>query len=353
MPKLNPNIDFSKLESLHSKALDKYVQMLRLLYTSAIDNVVKVSIIAKLRGDNPFLFSDFPKIGAEVDKILAQLSGNITDLIDSGTLNQWVASNEKNDLLVDDVLRQFTLNKSDFSNYYGRNLPAYEQFQKQKINGRSLSERVWDLTKGQFKEELEMSIDIGLLDGRSAAQMARDIKQYLNEPKKLFRRVRDARGELHLSKHAKAYTPGQGQYRSSFKNAFRLTRSQINMSYRSADLERWQQIDFIIGFEVKLSGAHLVFDICDVLKGIYPKGFNFVGWHPACMCFMVPVMTSKEDFIKQIKGEKVDFKYVNNVPEGFDQWITDNSERISGWKNKPYFIRDNFKDGQISNGLHF
>ena len=107
-------------------------------------------------------------------------------------------------------LRQFDLNKDDYSKYYRAQSPAYEQFKKQKVNGKSLSERVWKIAEGQFKEELEMSIDIGLLDGRSAAEMARDIKQYLNKPDKLFRRVRDARGELHLSKHAKGLQSWSG-----------------------------------------------------------------------------------------------------------------------------------------------
>src|SRR3972149_2663057 len=256
MTKINPNIDFQKLESLHSKAIDKYIQMLRLLYTSAIDNVAKIAVIAKLRGDNPFLFSDFPVINDEVDRILKQLSTGITSLIDNGTLSQWIASNDKNDLLVNDVLKQFGVSKEEYSNYFNQNLPAYEQFKRQKLNGKSLSERVWKIAEGQFKEELEMSIDIGLLDGRSASKMASDIKKYLNEPDKLFRRVRDERGILHLSKHAKAYNPGQGIYRSSFKNAFRLTRSVINMSYRSADIERWQGIDFVLGYEIKTSSKH-------------------------------------------------------------------------------------------------
>lgn len=349
MPKLNLDIDFEKLESLHSRALDHYVQMLRLLYGSSIEKIAKIAIVARLREDKPFLFSDFPTIEADVNSILTKLSSEITDLIDAGMLAQWLASNDKNDLLTDQVLKEFELSKEQFQLYYNRNSQAYEAYKSKR--SKEISDKVWKTVGGQFKEELEMSIDIGLLDGRSAAEMARDIKKYLNEPDKLFRRVRDERGELHLSKHAKAYNPGQGQFRSSFKNAFRLTRTEINMSYRTADLERWQQLDFILGYEIKLSGAHQIYDICDELKGIYPKWFIFTGWHPACMCYAVPVMNSKEDFIKSLKGQKVKYQYINKVPVGFNQWITDNADRVSGWKSKPYFIQENFKNGQIADGL--
>lgn len=45
---------------------------------------------------------------------------------------------------------------------------------------------------------------------------------------RLYRRVRGADGKLHLSKAAKAYHPSQGVYRSSYKNAMRLTRTECN-----------------------------------------------------------------------------------------------------------------------------
>lgn len=42
---------------------------------------------------------------------------------------------------------------------------------------------------------------------------------------------------------------------------------------------------------------------------------------------------------------------VKNVPDGFNQWIKKNTERGSKWKSQPYFIRDNFKNGRIEDGL--
>jgi hypothetical protein len=51
--------------------------------------------------------------------------------------------------------------------------------------------------------------------------------------------------------------------------------------------ERRQQLDFVVGVEVRLSVNHPVADICDELKGKYPKAFSFTGWHPHCRCHTI------------------------------------------------------------------
>jgi hypothetical protein len=125
-------------------------------------------------------------------------------------------------------------------------MEALKAFQERKINGLGLSDRVWNYSR-QLKGELELGIDIALGEGRSAAQLSRDLRQYLQNPDKLFRRVKDKHGILHLSKNAQKYHPGPGVYRSSYKNAMRLTRTEINMAYRVADYEKYQQLDFVTG----------------------------------------------------------------------------------------------------------
>ena len=81
------------------------------------------------------------------------------------------------------------------------NESAREAFLKRKTGGLNLSDRVWRYSQ-EFKTEIEMGIDLGIRDGKSAQQMARDLKQYLQHPDKLFRRVRDEHGMLHLMKRA-------------------------------------------------------------------------------------------------------------------------------------------------------
>ncbi len=137
----------------------------------------------------------------------------------------------------------------------------------------------------------------------------------------------------------------------------RLAATENNMAYRTADHERWQAIPFVIGIDIKLSNNHncvgvpkgRFYDICDELAGRYPKDFKFVGWHPYCRCFAVPVMAKMDEFLdyqrKLIDGEDVaDSEFsgkVEEVPDNFDDWVNSNKERAKGWSSMPYFVRQN------------
>jgi hypothetical protein len=72
------------------------------------------------------------------------------------------------------------------------------------------------------------------------------------------------------------------------------------MAYRTSDYTRRQQLDFVVGIEVRLSNNHTIngvpfTDICDDLKGKYPKTFKFTGWHPLCRCYAVSVLKTEEE----------------------------------------------------------
>ena len=42
---------------------------------------------------------------------------------------------------------------------------------------------------------------------------------------------------------------------------------------------------------------------------------------------------------------------VSDVPDGFKAWVKDHVEAQKGWASTPYFIKDNFVDGQLGKGL--
>jgi predicted ABC-type ATPase len=135
------------------------------------------------------------------------------------------------------------------------------------------------------------------------------------------------------------------------------------MAYKTADHVRREQLDFIVGFEVHTSKQHPIRmpqgDICDDLKGKYPKGFVFVGWHTCCMCYTTTILPTPEEFSRYqdalLAGEDTSkFKSVNavkEVPKQFHSWTDANTERGKAWKSQPYFIRDNFVNGRIEKGL--
>lgn len=333
----------NKTDADHFNRVEDYASRVDGLYRSAIKEATRIAASANIDTTKPFNLNDYPAIKARVQNVLKYLFKNIEINIQQASALEWNFSNDVNDEIVKSLFPD-----TDPKKYMNQNLDALKAFQNRKINGMNLSQRVWKL-KDQLQGELEMSIDVGLSDGRSAAQLSQDVRQYLNNPEMLFRRVRDSRGVLELSKRAANYHPGRGVYRSSYKNAMRLTRTEINMSYRTSDHERRQQLDFITGFEVKISNNHPVTDICDDLKGKYPKEFKFVGWHPQCRCKVITILCSKEELSdltdKILNGEDTDkFRSVNqveNVPSDFKRWIVANEERAKRWKSKPYFMVDN------------
>lgn len=315
-------------------------------YHGAI-NYVYVGIDRVTYNGRDFKVSDYPQLKLRIDKALEDLNKSVYATILNGIDGAWSLSNKKNDIIVDRRVGNRRVKPVVKRVLYDPNKEALKSFVERKEKGLGLSERVWKSVES-FRYELEAGLGEGIADGKSAAVMARQAKKYLNNPDKLFRRVRDSEGELQLSNPAKAFHPGQGVYRSSYKNAARLTRSENNMAYRSADHERWNKLPFVTGIEVKLSDSHPRYDICDSLKGKYPKDFKFVGWHPQCLCFAVPELMNDadyeklEDSILGIAGyEPENVQKIAEPPASFVKYIRDNKERIKRWKNKPYWMRDN------------
>lgn len=222
-----------------------------------------------------------------------------------------------------------------------------QAFLNRTVDGMTLSDRVWNISY-QLQKEIEWTIFAGLSEGQSAQTMSRSMKRFLRNPDALYRRVRNAKGKLVLSKPAKAFKPGQGVYRSAYKNAMRVARTEINTAYRTADHEKFKSVPFVLGVEVRLSDAHPMFDMCDLLAGTYPADFKFVGWHPQCICYVIPILASKEEFDRYseaiLAGTEKDFQFtgvITKIPDNARQWVEDNRERIQGWKSEPWFIRDN------------
>jgi len=101
-------------------------------------------------------------------------------------------------------------------------------------------------------------------------------------------------------------------------------------------------MDFVTGFEVKLSNNHLEEDICDHLKGEYPKTFKFKKWHPRCRCHSVPIMLNEDEFMDYLDtGEVPQNRIVKNIPKGASDYVAKNKKTFNGLKSKPYFLTDN------------
>ncbi len=312
------------------------------IYQNAIREAARLA--ASLGAIDKFSFDRFPQIKKQTDKLFQLMAQQTEFVINKGTTDSWALANAKNDAFLEYLAKQTGHNKTYLKhkyNYGVRNQAALKAFQNRKTDGLNLSQRVWNYTQ-QAKNEIEIAIDAALIEGNSAQKLATQVKEYLNYPDKLFRRIRDNNGGLVPSKAMKAFHPGQGVYRSSHKNAMRLARTEINMAYREADHLRWSQLDFVKGIEIKLSNNPNHCPTCEQLKGIYPKTFKFVGWHPQCRCLAVPYLVDKKAFIDGLLNDTPQpTDYITEIPDNFNEWIKDNTERIKRAKQLPYFVRDN------------
>lgn len=304
--------------------------------------------------------------------MLEWLSKSTETAIVNGIDSEWTLANNKNNELSrrvfgDNIGR---LTQEQYRRYFSTNDDARQAFIQRKENGLNLSDRVWKYTD-EFKQDIEWGLDLGLRYGLSADEISRELRKYLQHPDMLFRGVRDEHGDLVLSKHAKNFHPGRGVYRSSYMNARRLAATETNIAYRTADYERYKQLDFVVGIEIKLSNNHnckgvtigKYYDICDELAGKYPKEFKFTGWHPHCRCHVITILKTEVELMAEneaiMRGEEPTNESVNRVeyvPQAFKDWIEKNQLSIDKTRKNgtlPYFIRDNenmkwFNSAQVS-----
>lgn len=280
------------------------------------------------------------------DNTLVRFNDDLERLVQEQIETSFSLSDACSDDFIMEYIKDMGVPGDEVEKMLATNAGAAKSFIKRKSGGSFLSDRVVSVTKGT-RAAVNLLLESGIVNGRSAAEMATDLKKYLKEPERRFRRLRNEEGKLVLSQPAKKYNPGQGVYRSSYKNALRISRNEVNIAYRTNDFERRKTMPFVMGQRIELSAAHLITDICDSLVGSYPKGFKFVGWHPMCKCVSNSIVLPREKFKSYLAGGNIDQRHlVKGIPAKAQNYLDKKSEQIKGWKNQPYFIRDNFKSSK-------
>jgi len=335
---------FKQYEDLHKLGINKQIiSVNRAYYDLSKELAPLLKSWKKPRLANAGVWTANKRIEKQIKILIDTFSKDLLKLIEQEQIRGFDLAHAKNDDFVKAYIKGLSISEIAKTNgLFTRNYEAMQAFQKRKINGLGLSDRIWKTTEA-IKPQLEMFLETGLATGRSAKGLASDIKGYLIDPDKRFRRIKDPEtGKLMLSQPAKKFNPGPGKYRSSYQNALRLTATETNMAYRYADHMRWKENEAVEGIEVRLSASHIIYDICDHMQGFYPKGFKFIGWHPRCFCYAVPVLMKAEDFGDYLLGER-NPQPVTTIPIAAKRYVTDMTDRIKNYKSTPYWIKDNFK----------
>jgi len=343
-------------------------QLESLIYNNYLSAINLSQVRNAITENKTFWFNQNHSANQQINKLIADFNKKAAGLFLNGIERSWKVGEEsyidKMQLALSGKAQQrkYFDEMRDQASQQQRNQGANSaavRFTDQKRNGINLSDRVWNLSKN-FKGEIETIIQNGMKEGKSADELSKELRGHLKKPDTLFRKVRDKdTGELELSEAAKKYKPGQGVYRSSYKNAMRLARTEIAAAYRRAEWEKYQEDPQVIGIRISLSNNHTLinpktgqpepfYDICDELAGDYPKSFLWTGWHPQCRCVITPILIGPEDFRKmlaaELKGEKYEPKQITKPPAAFNDWLRINSDRMTRANDNntlPYWLKDN------------
>ena len=394
---LKKKIDYEKAAKMLFSRTEHYADNVRRLYATATDELLKLSAMKASNGASAaFSFSDSKRLSEQANAILRALYSGVYNEIKGGVIAEWENANKSCDVLITSIFGKKVKEDNHYARYFARNKESVDAFFKRKseYGGLNLSQRVWKYV-GDFKTEMEMALSVAMGEGKSAATISREVRKYLQRPDMMFRRFRVKTGEQDIfdadgnvvgkepvygrvckrkvvdavtgnvswqTVNLKDYSFGRGVYRSSYKNAMRLARTETNMAYRTADQERWRQLDFVIGYRVVLSDNHPEPDICNDLsakrgekgnRGVYPKDFVFKGWHPQCRCYVVPILADEKEF------DKIQEAILNDepIPESksairepnkyFQDWWKSNKKSVSEAQSLPYWVKDNPKYTKI------
>lgn len=357
------------------KRTEGYAANVREIYRVYMNRLINLVKGVELEDGKPFSFSEYG-YGDEATAIFREMYSSLYQEIRKDIENEWILSNNNNDELVKSIFGKNSIKSNLFARFFKRNKVAMDAFFARKTGkeGLSLSQKVWRYT-GQFREELENCLDLAIGEGTGANKLASKIQMYLQDPDRFYRRFRvkvgedengntvygrqwkrrvydkESKGYKWIDDDPKKFHPGKGVYRSSYRNAQRLARTETNIAYRVADFERWERLDFIVGYEIKVSKNHPHYDICDELAGKYPKSFKWTGWHPNCRCYMIPILAGGDEIEEMIErimagedGEINQMEEITELPGAFSRWIRENEDRMNEAQVKgtlPYFIKDN------------
>ena len=261
---------------------------------------------------NALQISDTKLLKNAISRIQIDFNSNLRAITYSNITNSQNLAFKKSQYELESILLQVGLD----SKILAETLKLYSNKVKNKINRKYISNRIWNINK-VFFDTIKTDIDKGLLTGMSNQKLARKIKGLVNNP----------------------LPQGRGVYRSSLQNSTRLARTEIKRAYQFQENSQMQQIPFVKGIKVNLSGSHPKFDMCNDLKGVYPPDFIFGGWHPNCLCYTTIVKASNKE-IKDIIHNGGQSTPVP-MPKTFYNYIEKNEKRFK--KKMPLFMAENKK----------
>ena len=161
------------------------------------------------------------------------------------------------------------------------NREAVDAMLKYQPRGLTLSKRVWDVS-WQTERALRTQISTGIMLGEGPAKISRRIRGNLGLPDTFRGTVR------------RDFKPGTGIYRSAYKNALRVARTETARAYAEGQYRYGRTKKWIVGYISRVgSGNPAPYD-ASVDGQFFPKDTPpDIPYHPNCMCYPETVTTEQ------------------------------------------------------------
>ncbi|MHB8928769.1 MAG: hypothetical protein ACYC9Q_14200 [Bacillota bacterium] len=169
-----------------------------------------------------------------------------------------------------------------------------EIFATRARDGKNLSARIWDFSQ-TTQEQILGVVNSGVVQGKSAANLAKELRQYLLDP---FQ----GKQVVTPSEYAKGVS-------SVYTNTLRLARTETQMAYHSLHVNQSLTAPYVLGIKWNLSASHPKEDVCDDLAaggpngdGVYLKDQVPDVPHPNCLCYLTDELMSPDQFIAYLEA---------------------------------------------------
>lgn len=167
-----------------------------------------------------------------------------------------------------------------------------DAFIARKENHFTLSQRVYRNT-ALSRGYVERAINNGLLLNKSVAEIAKDVKGFIDPA-----------------------TPGGASYA-----AHRLARTEVVGAYHQQARKGYAQTPWVGAVKWNLSGSHPRPDVCNEYAedshmprgeaGVWAKSDVPGKPHPQCLCYITPVTVSDDEFVRRFRNGEYD-SYIND-----------------------------------------
>ncbi len=299
----------SKYKALNAR-LNGYALLATVALHEFVSDIVQSLSLIDVSSDAEFLFDDYPVTRWQVAEKRAGIVSRLFSMFVTWTAMEWAASNKVQDTVADKVLSAYGGNRVD--KFFQDNNDKLIAFQSRVYSGNTTYGRIVEVVD-TVQKEVEAAVSVS--GGSPVPIVHTKVEQYFGDVSSLRQDFKKKFG------HEPQVQDGQYQ-------AQLLLRSEINMAYRTAEQERWRQMDFVVGYEIKRSATHAERvpkgDVCDLLAGKYPKFFLWTGWHPRCCCYAVPILKTEDEYVNDLPSSNE----VTDVPAALYRYVADHEEQL-------------------------